>query len=249
MKKTLKILTSLTLSIVMLTSLCSCINIKELRRSQGYYTDETQKSILFNGKIYDLMEDWNDDIDVFLTEVGSVSEKGKPLLIANLTGDTLHYNDAEIIIQANYSNYCLREEYENMTQKIANMKLENYCVKSWCGDGFFEEVEEEIIILDDEYVEAINYILENVTPSDDEEVYFEESVTVSKCDDTKTFLEYFCTVGRTYESRYYIETYGYTTINDEYIEGKTYYILPSQAEPFKKLIDEGNNHATHKYYY
>ena len=52
MKKVLKILIALTLAVVMLASLCSCIDVKEMRHSQGYYTDETQKSVIFNGKTF-----------------------------------------------------------------------------------------------------------------------------------------------------------------------------------------------------
>lgn len=243
MKKVLKILIALTLAVVMLASLCSCIDVKEMRRSQGYYTDETQKSVVFNGKTYDLIEDWADNLDVFLPKDGSVSEKGKPLLIASLTGDDLQYNDSGIIISAGYRYYCLREEYQNMLLKLADIKFENYCIKSFGGDGIIEEVEEEVVILDEQFIEAIEEVLKNTTPSYDEFIYFEDAAVVYKCDESKTFLEQICRVGYTYEGEYYIEVSGYNTRNDDEIDAtKYYFILPSQVAPFKKLIDEGYNY-------
>ena len=251
MKKSIYKITAFFLSIVVLTSLCSCVNIKELRRSQGYYLDENKKSILFNGKTYDRMEDWDDNINVFLPNEGSVSEKDKPILIASLTGNSLYYNEAEIIIRGFGNYYCLREEYDNMQSKISNLKLDNYCVRSWYGDGLFEDIEEEIIILDSEYQEALNDLFKTAKPIDAESFGYEidEFVTIYKCDETKTFYEDFGRIMRNYDGQYYVETYGYSTENDEWVDAVLYRILPSQSGPFKRLIDSGNNENTHKYYY
>ena len=232
MKKIFKTLISFALITAMTTSLCSCVNIKEMRRSHGYYTDETRKTIIFNGKTYDRIEEWNDEIEVFLYEEGFVSEKEKPLLIANITGDTLRYNDAGIIIEADYNYYCLREEYENMQFKMKNMDFKNYCILNWYDSGLFLNIERKVIIIDDEYAEAINYVIENGILSKEEIEYFEESAEIYLCDDTKTFRKYFCVIGR-FESNYYLSYY-----NEKTGEYKEYKIESPQVEILKKLIGE-----------
>ncbi len=227
MKKLIKRGAALILFAVLCLSLCSCIDIKEMKASQAFYANNQQTEIIFGGKKYVQAQQWPEELIVDLPNYGRVTKEDVPVLLSDFTGDLMEYNEDKTIISCNGNNYFLEEKYYELSETVTNLEFDYYYIDSY-DYNTHEYVKQT---LSDETAAVMEDILNYTEPYFLNEGYWEfaDCCQIYRCDKTKTFAIHEVVLCYTEGGVYFFLT------ND--FSSEAYYFIPTDKQHlFKELF-------------
>ncbi len=200
MKRTIKIFALLLCLILMATTLSSCKQLDSLKDVCAYWTDETHTDITYKGNLYKKLPYCEHFYPVTDTQ-GYLVEEDYPILLAGIEADIVYFSPNSEIIKliSNGGNdfYCAEEKCSEYASKIANYKLDNYCILVYKYDILKENYDYCPEILNEDAQKAIDETL-NTIPTDlpnDSAYKFESSKALIACDITTEFRWYNYEIG------------------------------------------------------
>ena len=136
MKKILKLSLALLLCAGLALSFCSCVDVDELRKNQGFWVDKEHTVISFRGAEYKLLpaceeiyvvpsDEWYEPV--------YITEKDVPVLLADARGMSVEIGKgAELLVCGIWESdtdkvYCRTDLYDQKVKAIESFKLEHYC--------------------------------------------------------------------------------------------------------------------------
>ena len=181
MKRIIRIIALLSVISLLVFTLGSCQYIETLRTHQAFYTDETEREILFEDHIYKIINpgklnfiysDFYDYESNFF-----VSQKDVPVLIANNEGDYMNVSSNKSLLSiigdsGNPIWYVREDLYDKAKQTLETAKLDYYNL-SWFeypeNDDWYAQVNQNDILVDDDMTALIKRILK--TPANERKEY------------------------------------------------------------------------------
>lgn len=153
MKKYFKILSLISLLIIISTLFSSCDALDEMRKNQAFWNNAEKTEIIYNNEIYKKMEISGkhllDNYDYNNYSEFKVTEKDVPVLLSGILGETLYLQKDNEIITVNYGDYyCILKSYDEIVSKILNAKPSETCVYN-DFEGSYEllsESDNEIVV-------------------------------------------------------------------------------------------------------
>ncbi len=166
MKKYVKLIAVLLLSVLMCLSFCSCIDIEQKKAMRAVWGNDEQTVIFFRDTEYKLLPAC-DELYVTPSEslneyyYGIVTESDVPILLAESYGENMNIGkNAEMLVAGVWKDsyncnrvYCRSDLYDAKVKAIENFQLDRYCVYEPYRDG------NEYRLLKDESVSAIKTAL------------------------------------------------------------------------------------------
>ena len=136
MKKYVKLVSVLLLSVLMCLTFCSCIDVEELESKRAFWGNSEHTVILFDGAKYKRLPSCNELYVVAVDDFYSVTESDVPILLAGNYGDDMSIGkNSELLTVGTYEDkvfysyvYCRSDLYEKMVKAIENFELDRYCV-------------------------------------------------------------------------------------------------------------------------
>lgn len=207
--------------------LCSCIDVKDMRKTHGVYADEAKTEIIFNNTRYRLISQWPEDTEIMLWDMGTVAEKDVPILLASICGNYMEYNADKEILRVDYSIYYCRTDIYDEVINILEKQEFNYLCYSFYNE---ETGSYDSELLSSEMSDAIKEIMSTQQPKKDyPEV--ESYVSVYRCDKNMLFQNRYVDINRSYDDEYFLNIE-----NDEW-ETIIYKIPDDKISMFKNFLD------------
>jgi hypothetical protein len=188
MKKFKKIIIFAVLA-CMLLSLTSCVDVSELRDQRAYYNDESEQTVHFRNQDYTLYKG-EIPYEVNAENMGQVTKKDVPILLASALGNIMHYNDGCTIIMVTdtlypVSRYYIRNDYIDTFTSI----IEEGALADFCYFDYDDNFEMKLITASGDVLDAIIKTISGAPIRDfnvDSVVYSDEFY---RCDSTITVYE------------------------------------------------------------
>ena len=98
MKKYIKLISAVLLTVVICGGLCSCKQLDEMRDNRAIY-GKTEETLYFRKAEYKLLPQC-DDLYIEDENLGYVTEKDVPILLSDMIGKTVWFDDEALFITA-----------------------------------------------------------------------------------------------------------------------------------------------------
>ena len=193
MKKYIKLISVLSLTVLMCMSFCSCKQLDEMRNARAVYGD-TEEILIFRGKEYKLLPECK-DLNNYCANYGLITKSDVPLLLSDLIGASMYFDDEIRCITAHrvwsdWAVWCRTDIYDSVVEKINNYELNRYCYSYNYYDGDNEEFRYRYVLLS----EAASKVLQNTLAGegieldgwDKNDISLEE---IYLCDESLMFLK------------------------------------------------------------
>ncbi len=194
MKKYLKLISVVLLTVVICGGLCSCKQLDEMRDSRAIY-GQTQETLYFRKAEYKLLPQC-DDLYINDENCGFVTEKDVPILLSDIIGKSVWFDDEALFITGERYPYgpkvwCRADIYDEMVEKIDNYELDSFCY--WNPDyDYYNEglIQREYIVVTSLADQIIrNTLAGEGTKLESEGKYAFTHITFQPCDKTTTFID------------------------------------------------------------
>lgn len=178
MKRIVKTLIALGLTLCLAICLCSCVDLDELKNSRAVYTSAAHDKLEFQGKIYKRMDVYlpNHLTPSGLDETAYAVEQDVPLLLIENIGDSVWYNKDDVkILHRGYGDYyyCREDLYDYAVNLLEENVFDYYCANLYDS----ETGEYHIQMLDKSLIDTVDKIIYSVEPlSEYPETYSQVSV-------------------------------------------------------------------------
>ncbi len=220
MKKYVKLISAVLLTVFICMSFCSCKQLDELRDSRAVY-GKTEETLYFRKAEYKLLPQC-DDLYIEDENIGYVTEKDVPILLSDMIGKTIWFDDEALYITMRNYPYAQKvwwraDKYDEMVQKIENYELDSFCY--WNSDyDYYNEglVQREYIVVTSLADQIIRDALAGKgTKVESEGKYAFTYITFRPCDKTTTFIDTDTMIMlNSYGSEYYLLVY---QRNEDYV--------------------------------
>lgn len=212
MKKVLRAISLIVVTVIVCCSLSGCMAIDKLRQSQAFWIDDS--TIEYQNQKYIALP-YDDKLQPVTNEHNTVevTQKDVPVLLSAFIGDTFDLSDDGVFLcireDAGYISYCLEEHYKEINDKIQN----GYDIETYCYEYYdYENDEYKYYKFSKQEEEAVEYVVNNIEPQIMPEAAtldFEHLVVVEACS----------------EDMYFRKDAAQITIKDD-----TYYVVITQYE-------------------
>lgn len=166
MKNTKRIFASLLL-VLLLFSLCGCVDIDEMRDKHAVFADDTMETVIYKKKEYKLLPvkdnmGWNADYNMPVY----ITQKDVPVLLASAIGESFYISKNEIFIIDDYNQsraYCRSDMFETASKQMDNpqfVDIYDYEYYDYEKDDYFTYE------LTEQQYTALKAAFENGTPTD-----------------------------------------------------------------------------------
>ncbi len=202
MKRYIRLIAGVLLTVMLCLSFCSCAYIDEERLYHAKWTDDAKNVISFRGNDYIKLpycEDLN-FIDSGEEEMSFVTENDVPLLLSSLYGDCVTVSkDGEFLSVETWSFladeytfgiYCRADLYNELLTAIETYKLDRYCVhepKEYYDEDGYYHYESSYRLLSEKTTECIKTAISNggvVTDS----IRWDYGADIFLCDQSLRFI-------------------------------------------------------------
>lgn len=231
MKKYIKLISAVLLTAFICVGLCSCKQLDELRDNRAIY-GKTEDTLYFRKAEYKLLPQC-DDLYIEDENIGYVTEKDVPVLLCDIVGKSVWFDDEALFITAERYPYgpkvwCRADIYDEMVQKIENYELDSLCC--WNPDFSYHYDES---LMEKKYVvvpSAVAEIIRSAFASGGTKVeslgkYEFTYETFHNCDKTTTFIDTDTMIMlNSNGSEYYLLVY---QSNEDYVR---YNLTPENAQ-------------------
>ncbi len=192
MKKIIKILFLVCILSLILTVLCSCSLIDELKEQRIDYIDVENQVLEYNGKQYKVLNTYDRAISFDESKRCYVAEKEIPLLLIQDFGRSAYYAEDKDLIQMGDTYYCTLDKYEHYADILKNGKLDCYRSYKYVVDEEKQQVFTESFVLDEKTTEVIKNAVVNVVGQ--QVTYFDysnwEFLNLDSCDSENFLVAY-----------------------------------------------------------
>lgn len=194
MKKYVKLISAVLLAVFICAGLCSCKQLDELRDCRAVY-GKTEETLYFRKAEYKLLPQC-DDLYIEDENIGYVTEKDVPILLSDMIGKLVWFDDEALFITAERYPYgpkvwCRADIYDEMVQKIENYELDSFCY--WNPDYDYHNeglVQREYIVVTSPVDEIIRSAFAGEGIKVESEGKYEITYTTFQpCDKTTTFID------------------------------------------------------------
>ncbi len=245
MKKHIKRISALVLSVACCLVLCSCSAIKEMRQSQAFY-GENEGEIIWGGQVYKSLNiyEFPEGLETQIGDVCYITEKDVPVLLSQLIGDDMYYNYNKTILNRDYSSYYVREDvYDYVENLMEYPYLDKYCVE--VDDGFSYNVSYEPA--KQRYLDAIAQIAssENKVSLD---MYYSDALdtvdwtSIYKCDEQMIFLNEVYKIEEDKSGDIYVTEFDIEMKYEDYSSSyQTYRVPDDKKAMMKELLTLGED--------
>ena len=195
MKKYIKLISAVLLTVVICGGLCSCKQLDEMRDNRAIY-GKTEETLYFRKAEYKLLPQC-DDLYIEDENLGYVTEKDVPILLSDMIGKPVFFDDKALFITAERYPYgsevwCRADIYEETVQKIENYELDSLCY--WNPDFSYHYDES---LMEKRYIVVPSTVAEIIRSAFAGEGIKIESMgkyeitytTFQNCDKTTTFID------------------------------------------------------------
>ncbi len=148
MKKYIKLISVLVLTVLICMSFCSCKQLDELRLSRAVYGN-TEETLYFRGSEYKLLPEC-EYLNVGNNNYGNITDRDVPVLLSDVVGTNMYFDDNELFITShrvwatssnNEAVWCRADIYDSTVEKIESFELDSYCY--W--DHYYNESKDEYV--------------------------------------------------------------------------------------------------------
>lgn len=152
MKKYLKILSLISLLIIISTLFSSCNGLDEMRKTQAFWNNTEKTEIIYNNEIYkkidlgtvELLSDYRDTVQI------NITEKDVPVLLSEFFGTYAAVRQkGKFIVVSSEEYYCLAEDYDEILLSLKDMEPTSACVYNYDiykgGYGLLSDEDNEIL--------------------------------------------------------------------------------------------------------
>ncbi len=194
MKKYVKLISAVLLTVVICGGLCSCKQLDEMRDNRAIY-GKTEETLYFRKAEYKLLPQC-DDLYIEDENLGYVTEKDVPILLSDMIGNPVFFDDKALYITKDNYPYaqkvwCRADIYDEMVQKIENYELDSLCY--WNPDyDYYNEglVQRKYIVVTSPVAEIIRSAFAGEGIKVESMGKYEFTyVTFQNCDKTTTFID------------------------------------------------------------
>ena len=197
MKKYIKLLCVLLLTVIMCLSFCSCKELDEMRDSQAVW-GQTEDTLYFRNAEYKLLPAC-DDLSLVPGGHGYITESDVPVLLSSNLGTHMSYDrDAIFIVSGHWQNkpecnkvWCRADKYDEICKAIDSYTLNRYCIYNpkFEEGYYYEKYTSVYTLLPEEVSDIINtaFAAEGVIFNEwNQYNYLTESLY--SCDETLLFV-------------------------------------------------------------
>lgn len=166
-----------------------------MRDNRAIY-GKTEETLYFRKAEYKLLPQC-DDLYIEDENLGYVTEKDVPILLSDMIGKSVWFDDDAIFIRSNYSIFeqkvwCRADKYNEMVEKIENYELDSFCY--WNPDFSYHYDES---LMEKRYIVVPSMVAEIIRSAFAGEGIKVESMgkyeftytTFQNCDKTTTFID------------------------------------------------------------
>ena len=195
MKKYVKLISAVLLTVFICVGLCSCKQLDEMRDNRAIY-GKTEETLYFRKAEYKLLPQC-DDLYIEDENLGYVTEKDVPILLSDMIGKSVFFDDEALFITAERYPYgskvwCRADIYDETVQKIENYELDSFCY--WNPDFSYHYDES---LMEKRYIVVPSMVAEIIRSAFAGEGTKVESLgkyeftyeTFHNCDKTTTFID------------------------------------------------------------
>ena len=242
MKNVLRIISVVVLAVMISATLCSCIQLDDLKNERAVWTDDSKKIVEFRGNRYQKINLYGDAVIKNPTYNSALTEADVPILLAYSEGKTFYYDtDVEIpiilVAEKAYGveYYCLESEYDRISSIDESLTYDSMYIEyqteyiDYDMVGYNHDYKSIYEIISEEYQDAINRTLESAEESvmiDDNEG---SNLSVTRCDSEMLLTNHDMIEVRCVDNEYYVHeniNYQFKKVNED------------DKEIFKKMFDE-----------
>lgn len=196
MKKYIKLLCVLLLTVIMCLSFCSCMELDQMRDNQAFW-GSTEETLYFRNAEYKLLPAC-DDLSLVPGGHGYITESDVPVLLSTNHGNRMSYDrDAIFVVSGIWENkpecnkvWCRTDKYDEICKAIDLYTLDRYCIynpKYANGDNY-EEYTSLYTLLSKEASEIINTALSKEAVLSNEWNQYNYIAEIYACDEKLLFV-------------------------------------------------------------
>lgn len=249
MKRTLKILTALTLALMVFMSMTGCVKIDKMREEQGYMYGS---SIILNGETYKRLPLCDYLVIDFEGNGGSnliyITDKEVPVLLSAIEGTSARLSNDKKFIRAYYDytagDYCHESIYDAICKEIeAGYNPDGYLYS--CYDIIEEEY--NVYEFTDKQRDALNEVLTTIptldeAPFNSEEVPERYSKEIRSFKKGMPFEKYEMTIIRN-SLGFFIEAPQFSVVTEEYLYSDWYEVPANYHIVFTDMLMKAQQEA------
>jgi len=190
MKKTVKGVALIIAVIIFCFSLCGCVDIDDMKKSQAFITDT---GVVFNGNEYYPLPE-SDRMQFFTTEYNPVyiTEKDVPVLLSSFMGsECILSDDGKFLYSESETiRYCRSDVYESVLSRINSGYVHEGYFYSYYD---FKNDKAKYYRLTEKDEAAIKALITSTTPEklpDVADIDYDYYIELNSCSDDMIFWEY-----------------------------------------------------------
>lgn len=193
MKKYVKLISAVLLTVVICGGLCSCKQLDEMRDNRAIY-GKTEETLYFRKAEYKLLPQC-DDLYIEDENPGYVTDKDVPILLSDIVGTQVWFDDEALYITKDSYPYgqkvwCRADKYNEMVEKIENYELDSFCYWNPKYNYYSEADQPKYIVATYPVDEIIRSAFAGEGIKVESEGKHEITyVTFQNCDKTTTFID------------------------------------------------------------
>ena len=206
MKKALRILCLITVTVIVCLSLSGCTLIDEMRDAHAFWSkDNTIKYGEYEYKLLPASETLKPVFNAYNSVY--VTDEEVPVLLSSSFGQNYYVSDDGIFLftdmEDGYICYCRNDRYDEILQKITNgFEPESYCYSYYD----YENTEDTYYVFSETEVEAVNNVVKSVIPTVMPEAAtldYDYIVSIEACSKDLFFRTYIADICIT-DNKYYV---------------------------------------------